>query len=133
MDKKLFEYFLNDRFATGNGIELVKMDVGYSLAKMEVKESHLNAAGTVQGGALFTLADFAFGAASNAYGHVALSISSSITFFKKSKVGDILYAKANEISKSRRLAHHDVLIYNQDEEPVAKFSGTLYITLKPII
>ena len=41
------------------GIELIEVGERYSIAKMEIQEKHLNAANIVQGGVIFTLADFA--------------------------------------------------------------------------
>lgn len=46
---------------------------------------HLNAAGTVQGGALFTLADFAFAVAANAGGVLTVSLQNSISFLRAAK------------------------------------------------
>jgi acyl-CoA thioesterase len=54
------EYFDNDRYAAVSGIELLEAEPGRALAKMEVRDMHLNSCKTVQGGATFTLADFAF-------------------------------------------------------------------------
>jgi acyl-CoA thioesterase len=45
---------------------------------MNIEEKHLNALKTVQGGAMFTLADLTFAAASNAYGNVAVSMRISL-------------------------------------------------------
>ena len=65
---ELKAYFDADRFATGIGIELLEVKEGYARARMEVSERHLNAAGVMQGGAIFTLADYAFAACSNSHG-----------------------------------------------------------------
>jgi acyl-CoA thioesterase len=45
---------------------------------MKINETHLNAVGVVQGGAIFTLADFAFAVASNSRGKIALAINAEI-------------------------------------------------------
>ena len=58
--------FANDRFATklcGANIESVTENE--VVCSMEITEDHLNAVGTVMGGAIFTLADFTFAVASN--------------------------------------------------------------------
>ncbi|MBQ4312567.1 MAG: PaaI family thioesterase, partial [Clostridia bacterium] len=61
-DEKLQELknlFYNDKFATeAAGIELIDAGEGNARCEMEIKPIHLNAAGTVMGGATFTLADF---------------------------------------------------------------------------
>jgi acyl-CoA thioesterase len=47
---------------------------GRAQAKMTLQPHHCNALGTVHGGAIFTLADFAFAAASNSHGTVAVAL-----------------------------------------------------------
>src|SRR5665647_891907 len=66
--ENLKRFFKKDNFAANSGIELLEVSPGYAKARMDIGEKHLNALKTVQGGALFTLADLAFAAASNAYG-----------------------------------------------------------------
>lgn len=127
MKEKAIEYFKNDRFAASNGISLVDCKPGYAKAEMEVTEKHHNSVGTVQGGAIFTLADFAFAAASNAYGAIALAVNVSISFFGKTSKG-ILTAEAKEISKTNKLATYDVNVYNSENTLVANFKGMAYIT-----
>ena len=64
---------------------------------------HLNGYRTVQGGAIFTLADFAFAAASNAHGTVAVAINVSINFLKAGTTGT-LQAEAREVARNPKLA-----------------------------
>ena len=68
---KIFE---KDRFAKTSGIRLLEASPGYAKAEMVINENHLNAVGVVQGGAIFTLADFTFAVASNSHGKMALAI-----------------------------------------------------------
>lgn len=84
MDMQAIQTFFNDAdaFARHNGMSITAMREGYARAEMELQPYHLNGAQTVHGGALFTLADFAFAAASNSRGQQALSISSSILIFR---------------------------------------------------
>ena len=52
--------FKHDRFAAHSNIELLTVAPGHATAKMVLHPHHLNGLGTVQGGAIFTLADFMF-------------------------------------------------------------------------
>ena len=79
---RLKRFFKNDKFAERANIELLSVSPGQARAKMTLHPHHLNGYGTVQGGAIFTLADFAFAAASNSHGTVAVAINVSITFMK---------------------------------------------------
>ena len=54
-----------DLFARHTGIELRDVGPGWAKASMKIQPCHFNGARTVHGGAIFTLADFAFAAASN--------------------------------------------------------------------
>ena len=103
MDLELIaRFFENDRFARENGIRLVELRTGYARAEMPVGPRHHNAVGILQGGALFTLADLAFAAASNSHGVVAVACQADLTWFKAVSAGK-LTATAEEISRSRRL------------------------------
>ena len=85
---KVIKFFENDRFAAHSGIKVVEASEGYCKAVMEISDFHLNAAGVVQGGAIFTLADFAFGLASNSSGQLALAINVNIPFLKENSPWD---------------------------------------------
>ncbi|TYO99981.1 acyl-CoA thioesterase [Geothermobacter ehrlichii] len=123
---KEIEAFLaqNDRFAGHCGIELLEAAAGFARAKMPLQPWHFNAAGTVHGGAIFTLADFAFAVAVNAGGTLALAIDTHLTFMKAVSEG-VLEAEAREVSANRRLATYQVRI-TAGEELVALFQGTAY-------
>ena len=130
MDKRILEYFQKDRFASENGIVLVECRPGYAVAEMSVTDRHLNAAGVVQGGALFTLADLAFAAAVNAHGKTALSITATVSFFQK-KEGGKLTAVAKEISRNNRLSTAEVTVRDETHAIIISFMGTAYITQHP--
>jgi acyl-CoA thioesterase len=121
----LRSFFGGDRFAARNGIELLELEEGRALARLTVSGEHLNAAGVVQGGAVFTLADFAFAAASNSRGNVALAIEAHVTFLRAVREG-VLLAEAREESGSRRLSTCTVRVTDEGGELVALFTGTAY-------
>ena len=79
---KLKKYFEKDSFGSLSGIELTDIKAGYAKAEMRIESKHLNALGSVHGGALFTLADIAFAAGSNAHGTIAVAINANISFVK---------------------------------------------------
>jgi acyl-CoA thioesterase len=122
---ELRRFFEGDRFAARNGIELLEVEEGRARARLTVSAEHLNAAGVVQGGAVFTLADFAFAAASNSRGNVALAIEAHVTFLRAVRAG-ILHAEAREESGSRRLSTCTVRVTDENGELVALFTGTAY-------
>ena len=125
------EYFNKDNYAASTGIELLEVAEGHAKVKLEINEKHLNSFGTVHGGALFTLADFAFGVASNSHGTVSVAINSCISFFKAVSSG-VLYAVAKEISFHPKIASYIVDITNEQDELIATFQGMVYRKKDPL-
>ena len=123
--ENVINFFKNDRFATLAGIEVIEASQGYCKVRMVIEDKHLNAAGVVQGGAIFTLADFAFGLASNTYGQLALAINVNITFLKGKSSG-VLYATAREVADPKRIGAYIVEVNDEKGEVIACFNGLCY-------
>ncbi len=122
---KMEEFFRKDQYAGLAGIKLLEFSEGKAKAMLEITEKHLNSAGTVHGGAIFTLADFVFAVASNSHGTVSVAINSSISFLKAVSTG-ILYAEAKEISLHPKIASYNVDVVNENGELIATFQGMVY-------
>jgi acyl-CoA thioesterase len=122
---KIKHYFSNDRFAAHAGIELVEAADGHARARMTLQPQHWNGLGTVHGGALFTLADFAFAAACNSHGTVAVAIDANITFIKAA-VSGTLTAHARELARNFKLGSYSVEIRDDSGDLVAQFQGLAY-------
>jgi len=123
----LARFFRRDRFAAGAGVRLVEVGPGRAVARLTVRPGHLNGVDVVQGGAIFTLADFAFAVACNTAGPVALAIEVSISFLAATTRGT-LTATAVEVSRSSRLSRVEVEVRDARGAPVARFHGTAYVT-----
>ena len=115
----------NDLFARHAGIELLDVGPGWAKASMKIEPFHFNGAKTVHGGALFTLADFAFAVASNSHGTLAMGINTSMSFVKAALKGT-LYADALEQSRGPKLASYSVTITDDAGDVVAIFQGMAY-------
>ena len=124
-------FFTQDKFAAHSGVELLEVAPGYAKARMRVDNRHLNALKTVQGGALFTLADFAFAAASNSHGSAAVALNVTISFVKAVTAG-VVTAEAKEMAASARIAHYTVNITDDQGELVGIFQGTAYRKRTPL-
>ena len=120
-----------DQYATLTGVEVLEAGKGYCKARLVIEKKHLNGAGVVQGGAIFTLADLAFAVASNSHGPLALAINVNISFLTGKSTG-ILYATATEIGQPKRLGAYDVLVTDEECEIVARFNGMVYIKKQPL-
>jgi acyl-CoA thioesterase len=114
-----------DRFAAHVGVTLLEVGDGTARARMEVSPLHLNGVDVVQGGAVFTLADLAFAAASNSHDRVAVAIDVSISFVKGVSRG-VLLAEAREEAVTDRLSTCLVRVTDESGDLVALFKGTAY-------
>ena len=74
---------------------------GHAVAVADITDAMKNAEGSVMGGVLFTLADFAFAAACYASDDVSVTLSSSVTFLTTAK-GKRLVAEAVAVRRGRR-------------------------------
>jgi acyl-CoA thioesterase len=119
------QFLDNDKFALHAGIELLEVTSGGAKVKMDVKPFHINGVGLVHGGALFTLADFAFAAAANSHEETAVAINASISFLKGVKAGT-LFAEAGEISNSRKISVYSIRVTDEHDTLVATFQGMAY-------
>ena len=129
--ESLKEYFANDTLAAHMGMELLEISPGRSRVRMKVRDFHYNSWRTVHGGAIFALADFAFAAAGNSHGTLAVALSASISFLKAATAG-VLTAEAKEVSRSRRVANYLITVTDDAGEAVAIFQGTVYRKGDPI-
>jgi acyl-CoA thioesterase len=119
------QFFAGDHYAKLSGVELLSVSPGLAVAQMQIQPHHLNAVGSVQGGAIFTLADLAFAAASNAYGKVAVAINVSITYMKAVNSGT-LRAEAREVSANPKLGSYTVNVFDENNTLIAVFQGLVY-------
>jgi len=124
--EEIREFFAErDRFAAHCGIELLEVGQGRARTRMVLGAQHLNGADTVHGGAIFTLADLAFAAASNSHATLALAINVSISYMKAARQGT-LYAEAEEVSCNPRLGSYTIRITDDEGDLVAIFQGMAY-------
>ncbi len=117
-----------DRFARAMGVTLVDGGPGHATVAMTVREQHLNFNGSCHGGAIFALADAAFGLASNSHGLLAAGIDAHITYQAAAALGDALTASAVEVSRSRKLAVYRIDVTRSDGTVISSFTGTVYVT-----
>ncbi len=109
--KKAREYFKGDVFAsTTTGIQIDAAQPGYAKVSLDIEPRHLNALGMVMGGAIFTMADYAFAIASNVGDETVVTINSQISYLGTAK-GKRLIAEAKPLKNGR-----STCVYNIDVE-----------------
>ena len=116
-------YFSCDRFATENGIALDELDDEHAVTSMTLSPRHKNAFGGVMGGAIFTLADFAFAALTNDRERVTVAQQVSISFLSAAK-GERLVATARYRKDGRNSCVVNVDVTDDRGRDIAQFVGT---------
>jgi LAO/AO transport system kinase len=113
------------------GIEVTAGGPGSAEVTMTIDARHLNFNGSGHGGALFSLADSAFGLASNSHGPEAAGIDAHITFQAAVRAGDVLAARAAEVQRSRHIGVYRIDVVRLepagDESLICCFTGTVYV------
>ncbi len=117
------EYFSKDRFATENGIVLDELDDEHAVTSLRLGARHRNAFGGVMGGAIFTLADFAFAALTNGRGKVTVAQQVSINYLSPCK-GDKIVATARYKKDGRSSCVVNVDVVDDTGRGIAQFVGT---------
>ncbi|QGY40151.1 hotdog fold thioesterase [Pseudodesulfovibrio cashew] len=118
-------------FAALVGVEVTEVSPGRATCRLALRDEHLNPFGTVNAGAIYTLAETAFGAAANSHGNAALAVNLSIAYLKPGK-GECLTATAEEISAGGRMATYSVRVCDDSGELVADIQAMGYRTKKSL-
>ena len=106
-------FFRGDIYATEvSGITIEDVGEHYAKCAMPVTPQHRNAAGAVMGGAIFTLADFAFAVAANVGGVLTVTTTSAVSFVGTCK-GNTLTAETRLVKDGRRSCFFEVTVSDE--------------------
>jgi len=117
------EYFSGDRFATTNGMVIDELEEDRCVCSMDLREDHKNGTGTVMGGVMFTLADFALAVISNHIYHPSVAQELSIHFLTVPR-GDRLTAEAVCVKSGKRTTVLRISVRDGEGREAAILSGT---------
>ena len=119
--------FADDKFATKTtGARIEEARVGYAKCSLEITSDHLNANGSVMGGAIFTLADLAFAASSNVGGLSYVAVTSNIEYMRAAKGSGTLYAESKCRKAGRSFGFYEITVTDETGREVALVSTTGY-------
>ena len=121
--KRVRERFADDRYATENGAVIEEVGEGYARIVMELDEQHYNEVGGVMGGAIFTVADFAFAVASNWQEKTVVSQTAQITYLGKVK-GKRMIAEARQVKDGRSMCYYVVEVTDELGSKVAHVTSS---------
>jgi acyl-CoA thioesterase len=99
-----------DPYGRWLGIELLELHPGHCRAALSVGAHLANFQGSAHGGAIFSLADFAFGAASNAHGEPAVALTVTVQFHAAVAPGTRLVAEARATRQGRRAGFYAMTV-----------------------
>lgn len=117
------KYFEGDKYAMITGVELEELTDKYSLASLILSDIHRNANGGIMGGAIFTLADFAFAVLSNHLHNPTVAQQVSINYLGAPK-GDKLFARAVCKKNGGRTMVINVDVTDNTGRDIAQFIGS---------
>lgn len=123
--ERLQEEYKNDRFATNSGCKIIEANENKVVCEMPISEGLLNALGGVMGGAIFTLADFAFAVASNLNGVPSVAVESNIRFYSATK-GTKLIATCCTDKEGRTLGHYTVTVTDDLGKKIAGYTAIAF-------
>jgi acyl-CoA thioesterase len=112
--------FSADLYATElSGAEIDEIGKDYAKCSMRLTDKHKNAYGGIMGGAIYTLADFAFAVASNYDKEYAtVSVVGNACYMAATK-GAILYAEAKLIKDGRSNCFFEVTVTDDLDKLIA--------------
>lgn len=114
--EETMSFMKNDVFAiqtTGCIIDEIGED--YAKCSLKITKNILNAENRVQGGAIYTLADYTYGVASRGE---AVTQTSQITYLSASK-GDVLYAESKLVKDGRTVVFYETKVTDDKNTLVA--------------
>jgi acyl-CoA thioesterase len=114
--------FNGSEFARLLGMEITEARDGYARVTMDCA-GKANPGGVAHGGAIFSLADQAFGIAANCAGVHRVAVSVSILYIVPAK--GILVAIAERVADNGSCDTYRVMVY-EGERPVAEFTGVAF-------
>jgi acyl-CoA thioesterase len=129
----IFNAVANEPFAKKMGMKLVELKHGYSRVEMDyLPESMNNIYDRAHGGAIYALIDEAFETSCQTHGTVAVALNVSVSYTASPEPGVRLIAEAKEISLTKKIAHYDIFVTDNNGNLIATSRTIAFRTGKPI-
>lgn len=115
------------------GLAIEDAREGYARVRMQVRADMVNGHSITHGGMIFSLADSAFAYACNSRNETTVAQSATISFLTASKLGDVLVAEAQELSRAGRSGVYQVQVRTAAGGVIAEFTGLSRTIGGPIV
>ena len=123
---ELRDRIASDPYCATLGIDLLALEPGRAVTALTVTDELVNFHETPHGGAIYSLSDAAFAAASNSHGETALALETNVSYLEAVDVGETLTAIAEETHLTDSTAEYEVVVTDGEDERVATFRGRVY-------
>ena len=120
-------FFKNDKFVDAVGVKIEKAEAGNAVCSLKIEDWHLNAAGAVQGGAIYTLADFTFAVAANCFDKITVTLNNNIEYIKKATSGT-LFAHSVLTKMSKKICFYKTDVTDDKGDMIACLNTVGYIS-----
>jgi acyl-CoA thioesterase len=115
------------------GLVIEEAREGYARVRMKVRADMVNGHDITHGGMIFSLADSAFAYACNSRNETTVAQSATISFLAASRLGDVLIAEAQELSRAGRSGVYQIRVRTAAGGVVAEFTGLSRTIGGPVI
>lgn len=115
----------NSQYLQSNDMKVTEVREGFARVEMIIDQQILNVHGFVHGGALYSLADTAAGAASFATGRDSVTLTGTMNYIKPGRGGKLI-GVASEVSCGRSTGVYEVFIYNDTSVLLSRATFTMF-------
>ena len=130
MDKQRFINEVNTRceFNKYNHIFATDIEPELAVVEAELRPESMNPLGMAHGGTIFTLCDIAAGSAAASQGTVAVTLDSTIHYYRPGRCGKKLTAVAYERKRGRKVSVYMVEVHDDEGKHIADATFTMFYT-----
>ncbi|MDD6492000.1 MAG: PaaI family thioesterase [Firmicutes bacterium] len=131
--KVLQENVMENSYMKFLGIEFVKLEDGYSLAKMKYRKDLTNPYGILHGGCLYSFADIAAGTTACMCGNYVTTVSGTLNFLLPAVKTEYVFCESTRLRQGKHLAVFDVKIKDDENQILDSGEFTFFIMDQEVI
>lgn len=117
-----------DQFSNWLGLTVISVCEGSCELSCTTNEKMLNGFHILHGGISYSLSDSALAFAANSRGYKCVSVETSISHLRPVFNNEVLRIVTNEMHRGKSIGIYEVDVFNQNNELISKFKGTVSIS-----
>ncbi len=122
----LKEHFGKEAFAGIFGVQIVELEPGRAVVRMETSDKMNNIFDGTHGAAIYALIDSAFELCVNSHGTVAVALGVSVNYLSAAGPGETLIAEGREVNRSARISACEIRVTDGAGRLVATCQALAY-------